>query len=152
MTLQQLLDRAAIHRLHLRYACPVDSVDLALFRSVYTGDPTFDRVPGKAYRGMPEITGLILGLLPFDGSRHCMANEYFDITSDRAAAETYALATHWYARDGAPTHYIAMIRYHDDLVKTDGHWQMDTRTLRAAWTHDRPPAADTPNRRRPASP
>ncbi len=151
MTLQQLLDRDAIHRLHLRYARAVDSVDLALFRSVYTGDPTFDRVPGKAYRGMPEITALILGLLRFDGSRHCMANEYFDVTGNRASTEIYALATHWYARDDAPTHYIAMIRYQDTLVHHDQQWKMEQRTLRAQWIQDTPPPADTPNRRRPAS-
>ena len=45
-----------------------------------------------------------------------------------------------------------MIRYQDNLVRRDGQWKMDTRTLNADWTQEKPPAADTPNKRRPANP
>lgn len=150
-TLQNLLDRAAIHRVHMDYATGVDRMRQATLAACYTADAGQRRVPD----GPPAMpTGgdaiaerIMAAITRYDSTQHTMANEYFSLTGDTAQSEVYAVAIHEIQRDGKPVQYVMMIRYVNTLAKELDRWSMSERILNLDWTIDQSPPLGTPSKR-----
>ena len=141
MTLQQLLDRDTIHRLHMRYSRAVDHRDTPLLRTVLTADACVTDPNTFEFRGIDEISSRFSRLHRYRNTVHAMMNTtFFHIQGDEADTEIYALAYHQYPADtppepdGHPPQYLACIRYQDHLVRQDGQWKIQRRHLAVEWT------------------
>ena len=142
MTLQQLLDRDAIHRVHMSYSRAVDRRDAALLRTVLAPDASVGDDPATfEFRGIDEIASRFSRLHRYRNTAHYMMNTTFlRIHGDEADTEIYAIASHQYPADappepdGHPPQYIAAIRYQDHLVRRQGQWQIQRRLLAVQWT------------------
>ncbi|MSQ25292.1 MAG: nuclear transport factor 2 family protein [Dehalococcoidia bacterium] len=142
MTLQQLLDRHAIHRVHMSYSPAVDRRDASLLRAVLTSDACISDDPTTfEFRGIDEIASRFSRLHRYRNTAHYMMNTTFlRIHGDEADTEIYALAYHQYPdeappeADGHPPQYLAAIRYQDHLVRRQGQWKIQRRLLAVQWT------------------
>ena len=129
MTLQELIERAAIQDVLLRYARGVDRRDLVTVASCFT--------PGAAYDGALG-RGTIADALPRLGEAmarytctlHFLGNQTIELTGDTAHSETYCLAHH-VLPDGH--HREVAVRYLDDLVRDGGTWRISRRVVAREW-------------------
>ena len=59
------------------------------------------------------------------------------LTSDRATGEAYTLAHHLTVDGATRRLMIAMLRYNDSFVKTNGEWLFSERLLYVDWIEGR---------------
>ena len=147
MDVQQLLDEAAIKKLHIRYCRGVDRLDWDLVRACYHPDGTDDH---GSYKG--GIDGFIewasAGLPRFESTTHFTGNQLVEVDGDTAWAEHYALVFHRRAAtaEAPATDLIVNVRYVDRLERRDGEWRIAARivipdsdrvdTIEAGWLGD----------------
>jgi len=138
--IQYLLDRAAIHDLHVRYFQGVDLGDEAQVRSCYTHD-----VIGN-FHGRPTAVGLdaLIAAMPsfpkqasgeWKISTHFMGNLIYKQVEERVAeTETNAFAL--LVLTDAPSDRVAVrsLRYLDRLVRLDAGWRISERLHTLDWS------------------
>lgn len=130
MTLQQLLDDAAIRDVHARYCRAIDRMDWDLLRSCYHPDATDDH--GDYVGG---IDGFIeyckAGAGFFESTNHFACNQLVEVTGDTAWAEHYGLAFHRLAKtESRPAaDLIANVRFIDRLERRSGEWKIAKRVI-----------------------
>ena len=130
--LQELLDRAAIHDVLLRYARSVDRRDLDLVASCF--------VPGAAYDGalgqgtVETALARLRDTLPrYASTMHFIGNHLIDLNGDSASSETYAVAYHQPIGDKEPL-LVVGVRYLDDFTRTNDGWRICRRVVKTEWT------------------
>jgi hypothetical protein len=132
--LRELIGRARIHDVMLRYASAVDRKDYERLASCFTKNAEVEY--GSVYRGNPAglIAFLREALAGFDPTMHFLGNHTCEIRGDEASAETYAIAYH---RLSVPGHendlLMAAVRYLDELVCEDGTWKIARRIVPFEW-------------------
>lgn len=137
VTVQALLDRAAIRDVLLRYARGVDRRDLALVRTCFTPDCAYE---GTLARG--TITDALARLEDrlghYTGTMHLMGNQLIELDGDTATSETPCVAYHRVARvAGAVADFVTGVRYLDELARDGDHWRIRRRAVRLDWQrHD----------------
>lgn len=128
MTVEELLDRAALNDLVLRYCRGVDRGDWALVRSCYWDDAT--DYHGTLFEGSPDayVAWLPGAMEWLESSVHRITNSLFAIDGDRAEGEHYAIAYH---RTKPPERREIVIggRYLDRYAKRGGVWKFSERRL-----------------------
>src|SRR5262245_26801205 len=88
----ELLDRAAIQNLVVKYTIALDTLDADLYASVFAEDAEFT-FGGNTYKGRAEIRKIVTGLQernakqPADApkSYHVLSNTYVELLSDHEA-------------------------------------------------------------------
>lgn len=133
---RELLDRAAIHDLLLRYARGVDRKDLALVASCFTPDAAYEGALARG-TGREALARLEQRLATWETTMHLMANQLIELAGDRAHSETYAIAYH----RGRGVELVVGVRYLDDLVRRDGGWLICRRVVALDWQRETPVAA-----------
>ncbi|HEX5046078.1 MAG TPA: nuclear transport factor 2 family protein [Gammaproteobacteria bacterium] len=124
----ELLDRAAIQNLVVKYTIALDTLDADLYASVFAEDAEFT-FGGNTYRGRAEIRKIVTGLQernakqPADApkSYHVLSNTYVELLNDHEARHR----SYWQTIRGpssGPFTVGGMGRYEDTLVKRDGEW------------------------------
>ena len=89
--LQELLDKAAIRDLMMKYARGIDRRDLDLVASGFTPD-AHTNYDGQEQQGREDIVHrLRVGTSRFDRSTHFMGDQEIQINGDTADVETYAI-------------------------------------------------------------
>ena len=130
VTVEQLIDEAAIKSLHLRYCRGVDRLDWVLVRACYHPDATDDH---GSYSG--GIDGFIAwaaaGLPRFESTTHFTGNQLVEVDGDTAWAEHYAIVYHRRAAgpDGPAADLIANVRYVDRVERRAGDWRIAARIV-----------------------
>jgi hypothetical protein len=126
----EVLAGFALRRVVERYAFAVDRGDGALFAAQFTEDGVLDAPRGRfvgreALRGVPAM---VQGR--YDRTFHAVLNFLPTVSGDRAEAETYAIARHFF-RDAAGQSlcYEMTIRYQDRFRKSEAGWLLSSRTL-----------------------
>jgi hypothetical protein len=137
MTLQTLLDRAAISDVFNRYAMSVDMRDWALFRTCFTDDVEADFSsiwPGAIYRGgdiwVAKARELVDGL---DVTQHIITNHTHDINGDTARSTSYLHAQHVFKNEFGGDQFILAGYYSYDMVRTAAGWKIKKYSLTATW-------------------
>ena len=104
-TLAWLRDREVIKGLYDRYAYGVDSIDMALVRSVFHPDCV---VVGTMEEGSLDdyLDGLAEGLAPYAATMHFKGNQYVELNGDEAFTETWVLGHHIEAADSPIDHLV----------------------------------------------
>ena len=129
MTLQALIDRAAIQDVLLRYARGVDRRDVALVASCFTPDAGYDGALGRGPIG-DVLTRLGERMARYTSTLHFLGNQTIELAGDAARSATYALAHH-VLPDGR--HRVVAVRYCDDLVRAGGTWHICRRMVHREW-------------------
>ena len=142
--IQYLLDRAAIHDLHVRYFQAIDLSSQPQVRTCFTPDVI------AHYHGRASVRGIdaLIASIPawpkqasgeWKISTHFMGNlNYKMIDGDVAETEVNAFAF-LVLTTPAPDH-VAMrsLRYLDRLVRLDGNWRISERMHTLDWSCDVP--------------
>lgn len=124
----ELLDRAAIQNLVVKYTIALDTLDADLYASVFAEDAEFT-FGGNTYKGRAEIRKIVTGLQernakqPADApkSYHVLSNTYVQLLNDHEARHR----SYWQTIRGpssGPFTVGGMGRYEDTLVKRNGEW------------------------------
>jgi uncharacterized protein (TIGR02246 family) len=136
--LRQLLDRAEIEELVVRYVTALDGLDAEAYANVFTEDAVYD-VTGTEYHGREAIRKIVTDLQESrDRDRaegresaalyHVMSNSSIELIDEDEARHTSYAQT---VRAAAGGEFIVgfMGRYEDVIVKRDGRWQISSRKL-----------------------
>jgi ketosteroid isomerase-like protein len=134
--LQELLDRAAIQDVLLRYARGVDRRDLDLVASCFTPDASYEGTLGRG--GVAQaLAALREAMTRYESTMHFLGNQVIEIAGDRAESETYAIAYH---RLHDQRNLVVAVRYLDQLTRTAGRWLIARRVATVAWRRLEDPA------------
>lgn len=125
MTMDEMLDRAALQHLACTYGHAIDRHDYALLRSLYHSDGTDDHSPyfsGSA----DDYIGWLPGMMAnWSLTSHAMTNMVFLIDGDEA--EGLITARTWHRTADGREDFIAWGRYADRYRKHDGIWRFQHR-------------------------
>ena len=144
-------DHVAMRDLAARYCSAVDDGDAARMAGLFVPEgrlivypagtrPGDEVLPLREWRGVTGFARLI-GILSDTYLRwvHFLGNHWVDIGGDRAAGEAYLFACHLrQGADGREEEEVAIIRYRDRYVRTEGEWRFETRRAYRQWTTVRP--------------
>jgi hypothetical protein len=114
--LAALIDRQQVQDTVLRFATAVDTLDMALYRSIFAEEAEFDF---SSFSGLPAsivaiddwIAGIDGFLRGFDATQHLMSNFVIEVAGDAATVTVQAQAEHALANSGG-----------DDTVSLGGHY------------------------------
>lgn len=133
ISLQDLVDRAAVFDVVLDYATGVDRRDWALYRSIFTDAVEFDF---STWRGvkmtMPAddwVAEVKDTLACFDATQHNMTNPVITLDGDRATIVVHMIAHHYF--DGEMQKLGGY--YTDRLVRTEAGWKIAACQLVITW-------------------
>ena len=132
LCVQDLLDRAAIHDVLVRYAQSVDRRDPALMAACFTPDAHADY---GYFAGDPPtfVDAIIKGVSRYASTMHFFGNQLVELAGDRASVETYAVA--YMRRDDGGTTWdlVQGLRYLDECERRAGEWRIHRRVLKVEW-------------------
>jgi uncharacterized protein (TIGR02246 family) len=133
-TAAELLDRAAIQNLVVRYTIALDTLDADMYASVFAPDAEFS-FGGNTYRGRDAIRNLVVGFKAQRDAQsepprsyHALTNTYVELVNDHEAHHR----SYWQTITGpssGPFTVGGMGRYEDTLVKRDGAWLIQKRQI-----------------------
>jgi hypothetical protein len=127
---EELLEAAALRRLAERYAVAVDRGDGALFAAQFTAAGELIAPRGR-FAGREELARVPVMMRDlYLRTFHAVLTQAPVFDGDRAVAETYCIARHYY-RDRAERLmcYEMTIRYQDAFERTSGEWLIARREL-----------------------
>lgn len=135
-SVEEAVAKQALHDLVVGYARGIDRADEALLASVFHADA--DVVTGVVDAKAPDYARDIVAFVrgELKSTFHSIANEYFEVSGDLAAGETYVLA-HMIGGDGAEE-TLTGGRYLDRFEKRDGSWKIAHRTFVLDWSMAQP--------------
>lgn len=138
LSLETLIDRAAISDAVLRYATAVDTRDWALYRSVFADPLTVDFA---SWSGEPELTlpvdewvELVRKTLSgFDATQHLSSNHVITVTGDTAICVSYMVARHYLVENGERLMHSIGGHYTNRLVRAADDWKISHCMLTVTW-------------------
>jgi 3-phenylpropionate/cinnamic acid dioxygenase small subunit len=130
--IRDLLDRAAIHDVLLRYARGVDRKDLDLVAACFTPDASYE---GALASGtIAQALGTLRERMArYEATMHFIGNQLVEVHGDTARSETYAVAYHRLAEAGIVKLFTVGVRYLDELVRTSDGWRIRQRVVKKEW-------------------
>lgn len=150
-TVAWLRDRRLIADLYDRYAYGVDSLDMALVRSVF--DPGCVIVGTMEQGGLDDyLEGIEQGLAAYHATMHFKGNQYIALEGDRAFVETWVVGYHMEA-PGSPLDHLKLgLRYKDEVARRGQDWKITRREAVLQWhtgPFPRPALGEPPYPRKP---
>ena len=131
--LQELVDKAEIRDLMMRYSRGLDRDDLDLVSSTFTAD-AYANYPGREGHGLDDIiSGLRASSSRSDRRTHFMGDQDIQIRGDTADVETYAIDYILYTVDDTQYQSTGGLRYQDRMVRQNGGWRVEHRVLHVDW-------------------
>ena len=141
-------DRLAIRELLDAYAHHADrkqaAAQAALFTNdavieVFMGEPVEGSTPVQVLHGRTAIEAAFAAALrPYDLTTHFNGQSTVRIDGDEASNDSHTLAHHFWQENGQRMLLVMGIRYRDRLVRQQGSWLFEQRTLLIDWTDRRP--------------
>jgi ketosteroid isomerase-like protein len=136
-------DRAEIENLSNRYMVAVDAGDIETVMATWADDGVLKWVGGTENgkdairKAMSGFSSLLKGRAPIPENatsrprtHHQIINHVIDVDADGKHAHSIA---YWFAMtNNTPQHDVQLVyfgHYEDTLVKKDGHWLFETRTV-----------------------
>jgi len=145
MSVDDLVARAEIHDVLMRYCRAVDRGDVDLLRSVYHDGATDEH---GSFHGLgadfaPRIVE-IMDAVPLVGQHH-ITNISTHVTDETAYVESYFIAFQPY-RAASGEALLAVIggRYLDHFAYSDGRWAISARKVIVDWSREDVSGADWP--------
>lgn len=138
--LQQLLDRAAIHDVLVRYFQGIDAADAKQVRSCFTDDVRAAYDSRTSVNGIEALMGSFLAFKnrasgEWKATTHFLGNLSFGRLEDGVAeTEAYAFAFLVTPADGSDRVTMRALRYLDRLRKTKDGWRICDRIHTLDWS------------------
>ena len=138
-------DRLAIRELVEAYAHCADRRDAKGQMALFTPDTHFvvymnakDPAPSQELHTRDALAPVFDDLNKYAATMHFVGQStILTLASDRATGEAYTIAHHLTV-DGAKRRLmVAMLRYNDSFVKTNGQWLFAERLLYVDWIEER---------------
>jgi 3-phenylpropionate/cinnamic acid dioxygenase small subunit len=129
---RQLLDRAAIQDVMLRYARGVDRKDLDLVASCFLPDASYEGALGHGTI-IDALARLRASMARYDSTMHFVGNQLIEISGDSAQSETYAVAYHRLTEGNVTQLFTVGVRYLDELVRAGEQWRIRRRVVKTEW-------------------
>ncbi len=135
------LSRQALRELSMAYCRGIDRADGELLASVFHDDATV--VVGIANGPASQYVGAIVRHVQENLERcfHSLANEWFQISGDRAVGESYAIVVLTSTEDGRDIDTIVGGRYLDRFERRRGVWKIAERVFVTDWNIRQPSTA-----------
>lgn len=138
LTLEVLLDRAAISDVVNRYATGIDRRDWVLYRSCFADEAVFDFVSWSGgeprhLRADDWVLGVQGGLSGFDATQHISSNHVHQIDGDSATCVSYMNALHYIVEDGNRQMQAIGGYYTNDFKRIAGEWRIVACKLTVTW-------------------
>ena len=131
--IQELVDKAGIREVMMRYARGIDRRDMDLIASTFTSD-AYAKYGERESCGRDDIVSALRSSTSrFDRSTHSMGDQQVSISGDTAEVETYAIDYLLYTIEGKQYQSIGGLRYQDKMVRRDGRWLVQHRSLLTDW-------------------
>ncbi len=138
LTIETLLDRAAISDVVLRYATAVDTRDWPLYQSIFTPQLTVDF---SSWSGDPEVTipvsewvELVRKTLSgFDATQHLSSNHVISVSGDSASCVSYMVARHYLVENGERFMHSIGGYYTNQLIREADGWKIRHCALKVTW-------------------
>lgn len=126
----ELIAALSLRRLAENYARAVDLGDGDLFAAQFTSDGVLDAPRGR-FVGREALASVPPMMRKrYSRTFHAVFNQIPTFDGDRASAETYCIARHFYAdKDGARLCYEMTIRYLDEFSRGAEGWLISKRAL-----------------------
>ena len=142
--IQRLVDRAAIHDLHVRYFQGIDAADRAAVRSCFTEDVRADYDRRRFVQGIDELMDVFQAFRKrasgdWKATTHFMGNLiYRALAHDAAETEVYALALLVTPGTGCDQVAMRSLRYLDRLRRSGEGWRICDRVQTLDWSCEVP--------------
>jgi len=132
---KELLDRAAIQDVLLRYARAVDRRDVDGVAACFTADASYK---GSLGEGAIEVAlrALRERMTQYSSTMHFLGNQLIELAGDHATSETSAIAYHQFERDDCRHNRAVGVRYLDTLLRTPSGWRICRRVVTLEWQRD----------------
>ncbi len=138
-------DRLAIRELVEGYAHCADRRDAKGQMALFTPDTHFvvymnakDPTPSQELHTREALAPVFDDLNKYAATMHFVGQStILTLTNDRATGEAYTLAHHLTIDAAKRRVMIAMLRYNDSFVKTNGEWLFSERLLYVDWIEER---------------
>jgi hypothetical protein len=138
-------DRLAIRELVEGYAHCADRRDAKGQMALFTPDTHFvvymnakDSAPSQEIHTRDGLAPVFADLNKYAATMHFVGQStILTLTNDRATGEAYTLAHHLTVDSAKRRMMIAMLRYNDSFVKTNGEWLFAERLLYVDWIEER---------------
>jgi hypothetical protein len=148
-TAEQLLARAEIRDVLLRYLRGVDRREMDLVRAAYHPNATQSNpylAPGEdgSARSLVELIESHAGTISM--SMHFLGNVVYEFASDKlAVVESYVVAYQVHRRDDGSEEFVETgFRYLDRFEQRDGEWRIARRVLPLNFIRPPTPAENAP--------
>ena len=136
--LLEIVDKAGIRDVMMRYARGIDRRDMDLIASSFTPD-AYANYSGRESQGLENILSSLGGSLRrFDRTTHFMGDQEMQINGDTADVETYAIDYILYTFEGTQYQAMGGLRYQDRMVRHNGQWLVQNRVLHIDWRRNSP--------------
>lgn len=120
------------------YALGIDTRDFDLLRSIFTPSITMDF---EDYSGQPAevmqaddwVNSCRVLFTGLDATQHVMTNPIVEVENNRATCKMYMKAEHFLQNDQGNDDFTLGGYYFDQLEKVDGHWLINSVTLKIFW-------------------
>jgi hypothetical protein len=124
LTLQLLLDQAAIYDLIVRYARGVDERDFDMVASCFAPDVRVSGWADQEFTNRDDLIEFISGVRYFDWTMHFFRTSAIAVSGDRATADSHAMLAHRKERPGRePILYnVDDAVYVERLERRDENW------------------------------
>lgn len=128
------LSKLALHELNTAYARGIDRGDVALLASVFHPDATVVSgvVNGTGAEFATKIVEFVMQHL--DYCFHSIANEWFEVSGDKAVGESYVVAS----VTAGGRDVLTGGRYVDSFERRNGTWKISSRTFVQDWSSNHP--------------
>jgi SnoaL-like domain len=138
--LDELLDKAELRELAMRYARAIDRCDRTALLELYHEDAIDHH--GAGFRGTPlEFADYVQKTgAAFEVSAHYILNTRYVCAGDRAEGELYFVAYHR-TRPPSPQEITVAGRYLDRYERRSGVWKISRRSLVWDWADTTPMAS-----------
>ena len=134
--LREVLDRAAIRDVLVRYAHGVDRRDLDAVAACFTPDAAYKGSLGEGSIDV-ALTALRERMGQYASTMHFLGNQLIELAGDSATSETYAIAYHQLQLEDGRKNMAVGVRYLDSLRRTDQGWRICRREVQLEWQrHD----------------
>lgn len=138
---QELVDKAAIEDLLIRYSYAVDFRDWNNYEEVFTKDAVIDYT---AFGGSKtNVTGardyLKKALIPFESSQHSISTILIDLKGDIANVRSICHCPMVLKKKDGKTHvFFCGLWYRDVVIRTPEGWRIKERTEEKSYTYNMP--------------
>ena len=147
---EEAADRLAIRELFDVYAHCADTRDAEGQKALFTTDTRFavcmdgpGTDPSYVLEGRDALSPVFDDLNRYEVTMHFNGQSTVTMDGDRATGDSYTIAHHVFAEDGARQMMVAWLRYLDVFARVDHVWYIAERQIILQWSETRTLGAPT---------